>query len=87
MSAGVFDLSVGANLVLASVIAARAMRALGDWGVSIPSQPFFSALLSALSRAPSFGVINGLIITKLRGELADCDAWYARRRIGRRRNC
>jgi ribose transport system permease protein len=63
MGAGVFDLSVGANLVLASVIAALTMRSLGDAG-QIPT--VLVGLIVCLISGAVFGAINGLIITKLR---------------------
>jgi ribose transport system permease protein len=65
MSAGVFDLSVGANLVLASVISALAMRGFGDWGVA-PIPTVLIGLVVCLVSGAIFGAINGLIITKLR---------------------
>jgi ribose transport system permease protein len=65
MSAGVFDLSVGANLVLASVISALAMRALGDQGLA-PVPTVLIGLAICLASGAAFGAINGLIITKLR---------------------
>ena len=65
MSAGVFDLSIGANLVLASVIGALTMRALGDWG--LPSfAGIIVGLVVCLAAGAAFGAVNGLIITKLR---------------------
>ena len=65
MSAGVFDLSVGANLVLAAVIAALGMRALGDWGLASVPTVLFGLLICLVSGA-AFGAVNGLIITKLK---------------------
>jgi ribose transport system permease protein len=65
MSAGVFDLSVGANLVLASVISALIMRALGDWGLD-PIATVVLGLVVCLAAGAAFGAINGLIITKLK---------------------
>jgi ribose transport system permease protein len=65
MSAGVFDLSVGANLVLASVISALTMRVAGDWGVDPVATTLFGLVVCLVAGA-AFGAINGLIITKLK---------------------
>jgi ribose transport system permease protein len=65
MSAGVFDLSVGANLVLASVLSALGMRALSEWGFP-PIPTVLVGLVVCLVSGAIFGAINGLIITKLR---------------------
>jgi ribose transport system permease protein len=65
MSAGVFDLSVGANLVLASVISALSMRGASDWGVD-PVTTTVLGLVICLAAGAAFGTINGLIITRLK---------------------
>jgi ribose transport system permease protein len=65
MSAGIFDLSVGANLVLASVLSALAMQALGALGVD-PVVSSVIGLLICLVAGALFGALNGLIITKLK---------------------
>ena len=65
MGAGVFDLSIGANLVLASVIAALCMRALTDSSLAAVPTVLVGLLVCLISGA-AFGAINGLIITKLR---------------------
>lgn len=65
LSAGVFDLSVGANLVLASVLSATAMREMVAGGAA-PVVAIFSGLVVALVAGALFGAINGLIITKLK---------------------
>jgi len=65
MSAGVFDLSVGANLVLASVISALTMREVGDRGLDSVTTALFG-LGVCLAAGAAFGAINGLIITKLK---------------------
>ena len=65
MSAGIFDLSVGANLILSSVICAYAIQ----YGVAAGSDPVFACvfgLLVAVISGILFGTINGLIITKLK---------------------
>ena len=65
MSAGFFDLSVGANLVLASMISALTVKAAIAAGID----PVMSALLglaAAIAVGALFGVVNGLIVTRLK---------------------
>lgn len=65
MSAGVFDLSVGANLVLASVLGGTAMRDLTAAGGS-PLPTILIGLVIMIASGTIFGTINGLIITRLK---------------------
>lgn len=65
MSAGIFDLSVGAILIMSSVLSALAIK----WGVASGYPGYVSALIGlivAVATGAAFGFVNGLIITKLR---------------------
>jgi ribose transport system permease protein len=65
MGAGVFDLSVGANLVLSSVLAGLAMAALNAGGA--PAAAIFAAGIGVgVVAGAAFGAVNGLVITKLK---------------------
>lgn len=65
MSAGIFDLSIGSNLVLASVSSALVMQSMIAGG-----QPsgliMLVGFIVAVAAGMAFGIINGLIITKLK---------------------
>ena len=65
MCAGVFDLSVGANLVLCSVLAATTIQALTAAGAP-PLSAIGAGLLVAVIGGALFGVVNGLIITRFK---------------------
>jgi ribose transport system permease protein len=65
MSGGVIDLSIGANLVLSSVVAAMGMRSLDTAGLF----PLLVAPLGfaiAIGAGCAFGIVNGLVIAGLR---------------------
>lgn len=65
MSAGIFDLSVGANLVLSSVMSAYAIR----WAVAMGADPVSACLVglvAAVLTGVCFGMVNGFVITKLK---------------------
>ncbi|MGV9770281.1 ABC transporter permease [Microbacterium sp. NPDC003461] len=64
LGAGHIDLSVGATLVLSSVVAAKTTAALsvsGDIGVAIAL-----GALAALVTGAAIGLLNGLLVTKLK---------------------
>ena len=72
LAAGLLDLSVGANLVLSSVAAATTLKAvlgegLGyDGGTGRLVAACALALLAAIATGVTFGVVNGLVVTKLK---------------------
>jgi ribose transport system permease protein len=67
LGAGIFDLSVGANLVLSSVIGAMVMKkslgdALPDGSFAHSGSAIALGLLTCLVAGACFGLLNGLII-------------------------
>jgi len=65
MSAGLIDLSIGANLVLCSVISAMGMQELSAAGLPPPLVASLGFVI-ALVAGCAFGIANGLIIAGLR---------------------
>lgn len=59
LGAGAIDLSVGANLVLSSVVAALTIKAVEPQGIWLA---LFAGAFAALLAGALFGVVNGLII-------------------------
>jgi ribose transport system permease protein len=59
---GGVDLSVGSVLVFSGVIAAKVMAAMGSqgWGVAV------AGIVAAIVAGGAWGVVNGLVITKLK---------------------
>jgi ribose transport system permease protein len=72
LAAGLLDLSVGANLVLSSVAAATTLKAvLGDGlgydgGTARLVAACVLALAAAIGTGLVFGLVNGLVVTKLK---------------------
>jgi ribose transport system permease protein len=70
MSATVFDLSLGANLVLSSVAGALTLKHLGATSDTGPTTGHVGAVIVALfvcvAAGSAFGLVNGLVITRLR---------------------
>lgn len=73
IAAGQLDLSVGFSLILSSVLAAKTMVAIGgpldqvsagDYPNLIPA--IIAGVVVAIGSAASFGLINGLLVTRLR---------------------
>jgi ribose transport system permease protein len=69
MGATIIDLSLGANLVLSSVVGAVALRSMGALNTTAPLSGHLGAILvcaaACLAAGAAFGLINGLIITVL----------------------
>ncbi|GAB3200984.1 ABC transporter permease [Nocardioides hungaricus] len=73
LAAGMLDLSIGANLVLSSVAAAASLKAVaGDDGFTYDGGggrlvvACLAALAAALASGVGFGIVNGLVVTKLK---------------------
>ncbi|WP_410505648.1 ABC transporter permease, partial [Janthinobacterium sp.] len=65
LSAGLFDLSIGSNLVFSSVFGALAMQAMTTQGFA-PFAMVLAGLVTTILAGSIFGAVNGLIITKLK---------------------
>jgi ribose transport system permease protein len=71
LAAGIFDLSVGANLVLASVVGGKVMVSVAGVSAADPTvyhhplRAILLGLLACLAAGALFGLVNGLIITLL----------------------
>jgi ribose transport system permease protein len=72
LGAGQFDLSIGANLVLCSVVAARVIQSMAgepdlQGNFSSPTTPALAVgFIAALATGITFGLVNGVIIAYLR---------------------
>jgi len=73
LAAGELDLSIGANVVLSSVVAAKTLVALsGSYDeVRIGEHPHLvpalvAAILAGIATGAAFGAVNGLLVTRLR---------------------
>lgn len=63
LSAGEFDISLGANLILSSVVGAKAAAAIGADSTVLAG---FVAVAVSLAVGLGVGLVNGLIVTRLR---------------------
>jgi ribose transport system permease protein len=70
LGAGMFDLSLGANLVLSSVVGGLLLRSLGAVSSAGPASGHLGAAILAvpvcIAAGAVFGLVNGLVITVLR---------------------
>lgn len=71
LGAGEFDISLGANLVLSSVVAAKVMLALEGTQTATGGYPHAAlaivvGLAAGIGAGGAIGLINGLIVTRLR---------------------
>lgn len=66
LGAGIFDLSLGANLVLSSVVGAKVLNAVGNPGASGTYSnvglAIIACLLAAVATGAVYGMVNGLLI-------------------------
>jgi ribose transport system permease protein len=66
LGAGIFDLSLGANLVLSSVIGAKVLNAVGSPGASgvysNTGGAIIACLAACIATGAVFGLVNGIII-------------------------
>jgi ribose transport system permease protein len=73
LGAGMFDISLGATLVLASVVGGRVLVALGGTSVQTSSGLYphlavglIAAVLACLAAGALVGLVNGLVVTRLK---------------------
>jgi ribose transport system permease protein len=73
LGAGQLDLSIGANVLLSSVVAAKVITAVGGTTNQIAAGNYphlvlalFAGLLAAAATGTCFGLVNGLLVTRLR---------------------
>ncbi|QIG49340.1 ABC transporter permease [Nordella sp. HKS 07] len=73
LAAGELDLSIGANVVLSSVVAAKTLVALsgsfdevrmGEYPHLVPA--LVASIISGILTGAAFGLVNGLLVTRLR---------------------
>lgn len=66
LGAGEFDISLGANLVLASVVGAKVMTAIAGPGADRAlTWAITAGVLAAVATGTAIGTPNGLIVTRL----------------------
>src|SRR5262245_22857524 len=73
LGAGQLDLSIGSNVLLSSVVAARVMTSLGGTTNQIAAGDYphltlaiVAGVVAALATGCAYGLTNGLLVTKLR---------------------
>jgi ribose transport system permease protein len=66
LGAGEFDLSLGANVMLSSVVGAKVMLAVGDGTPSAGGATIVFGVLTCVACGALFGLVNGIIVTRFR---------------------